>query len=74
MKMMGYQIVLRITRFVILVFRPGYQKFCLRSTPESSGSMNRHGKQQSGTDVGGGGDGSGGYFSAAAGQPHTITL
>ena len=34
MKMMGYQIVLRITRFVILVIRPDYQKFCLRSTAE----------------------------------------
>ena len=30
---MGYQIFLRITRFVILVIRPDYQKFYLRSTP-----------------------------------------
>ena len=34
MKIVGYQIFLRITRFVILVIRPDYQKFCLRSTPE----------------------------------------
>ena len=27
---------LRITRFVIKVIRPDYQKFCLRSTPEWS--------------------------------------
>ena len=33
MKIVGYQIFLRITRFVILVIRPDYQKFCLRSTP-----------------------------------------
>ena len=33
MKIVGYQIYLRITRFVILVIRPDYQKFCLRSTP-----------------------------------------
>ena len=33
MKIVGYQICLRITRFVILVIRPDYQKFCLRSTP-----------------------------------------
>ena len=33
MKIVGYQISLRITRFVILVIRPDYQKFCLRSTP-----------------------------------------
>ena len=35
MKIVGYQIFLRITRFVILVIRPDYQKFCLRSTPVS---------------------------------------
>ena len=35
MKIVGYQIFLRITRFVILVIRPDYQKFCLRSTPEN---------------------------------------
>ena len=35
MKIVGYQIFSRITRFVILVFRPDYQKFCLRSTPDS---------------------------------------
>ena len=29
----GYQIFVRITRFVTLVFRPDYQTFCLRSTP-----------------------------------------
>ena len=34
MKIVGYQICLRITRFVIFVIRPDYQKFCLRSTPE----------------------------------------
>ena len=33
MKIVGYQIFLRITRFVILVIRPDYQEFCLRSTP-----------------------------------------
>ena len=33
MKILGYQICLGITRFVILVIRPDYQKFCLRSTP-----------------------------------------
>ena len=33
MKIMGYQILVRITRFVTLVIRPDYQKFCLRSTP-----------------------------------------
>ena len=33
----GCQIVLRITRFVILVIRPDYQKFCLRSTPGITG-------------------------------------
>ena len=33
MKIVGYQICLRITRFVTLVIRPDYQKFCLRSTP-----------------------------------------
>ena len=35
MKIVGYQICLRITRFVILVIRPDYQTFCLslRSTP-----------------------------------------
>ena len=33
MKIVGYHIFLRITRFVILVIRPDYQKFCLRSTP-----------------------------------------
>ena len=33
MKIVGYQIFLRITRFVILVIRPDYEKFCLRSTP-----------------------------------------
>ena len=33
MKIVGYQIFLRITRFVILVIHPDYQKFCLRSTP-----------------------------------------
>ena len=33
MTIVGYQILLRITRFVILVIRPDYQKFCLRSTP-----------------------------------------
>ena len=35
MKIVGYQIFLRITRFVILVIRPDYREFCLRSTPES---------------------------------------
>ena len=34
MKIVGYQIILRITRFVTLVIRPDYQKFCLRSTPD----------------------------------------
>ena len=34
MKIVGYQIILRITRFVTLVIRPNYQKFCLRSTPD----------------------------------------
>ena len=34
MKIVGYQIFLRITRFVILVIRPDYQKFGLRSTPD----------------------------------------
>ena len=33
MKIVGYQIFLRITRFVILVIRPDYREFCLRSTP-----------------------------------------
>ena len=33
MKIVGYQIILRITRFVTLVIRLDYQKFCLRSTP-----------------------------------------
>ena len=33
MKIVGYQIILRITRFVTLAIRPDYQKFCLRSTP-----------------------------------------
>ena len=36
MKIVGYQICLRITRFVTsltLVIRPDYQKCCLRSTP-----------------------------------------
>ena len=33
MKIVGYQIILRITRFVTLVIHPDYQKFCLRSTP-----------------------------------------
>ena len=32
MKIVGYQIILRITRFVTLVIRLDYQKFCLRST------------------------------------------
>ena len=34
MKIVGYQIFVRITRFVILVIRPDYQKFGLRSTPD----------------------------------------
>ena len=34
MKIVGYHIILRITRFVTLVIRPDYQKFCLRSTPD----------------------------------------
>ena len=34
MKIVGYQIIVRITRFVTLVIRPDYQKFCLRSTPD----------------------------------------
>ena len=34
LKIVGYQIFVRITRFVTLVIRPDYQKFCLRSTPE----------------------------------------
>ena len=34
MKIVGYQIFLRITRFLTLVIRPDYQKFCLRSTPD----------------------------------------
>ena len=34
MKIVGYQIFLRITRFVILVIRPDYREFCLRSTPD----------------------------------------
>ena len=38
MKIVGYQICLRITRFVILVIRPDYQKFCLRLTPGSINS------------------------------------
>ena len=36
MKIVGYQIFIRITRFVTLVIRPDYQKFCLRSTPGPS--------------------------------------
>ena len=36
MKIVGYQIFLRITRFIVLVIRPDYQKFCLRSTPVSA--------------------------------------
>ena len=39
MKIVGYQICLRVTRFVILVIRPDYQKFCLRSTPDTCGSV-----------------------------------
>ena len=35
MKIVGYQIFLWITTFVILVIRPDYQTFCLRSTPGS---------------------------------------
>ena len=35
MKIVGYQIILRITRFVTLVIRLDYQKVCLRSTPDS---------------------------------------
>ena len=34
MKIRGYKIFLRITRFVILVIRPDYQKLCSRSTPD----------------------------------------
>ena len=34
MKIVGYQNFLRITRFVTLVIRPDYLKFCLRSTPD----------------------------------------
>ena len=34
MTIVGYQIMLRITRFVTLVIRPDYQKVCLRSTPD----------------------------------------
>ena len=37
MKIVGYQIFLRITRFVTLVIRPDYQKLCLRSTPVGVG-------------------------------------
>ena len=33
MKIVGYQIFWRITRYVTLVIRQDYQKFCLRSTP-----------------------------------------
>ena len=38
MKIVGYhyQIILRITRFVTLVIRTDYQKFCLRSTPANA--------------------------------------
>ena len=42
MKIVGYQIFLRITRFVILVIRPDYQKFCLRSTPEHCMDQENH--------------------------------
>ena len=38
MKIVGYQIILWITRFVTLVIRPDYQKFCLRSTPANDWS------------------------------------
>ena len=34
MTIVGYQIFVRITRFVILVIRPDYREFCLRSTPD----------------------------------------
>ena len=37
MKIVGYQNCLRITRFLTLVIRPDYQKFCLRSTPAAVG-------------------------------------
>ena len=33
MKIVGYQIFVRITRYVTLVIRPDYQKFSLRSAP-----------------------------------------
>ena len=33
MKIVVYQICLRIIRFVILVIRPDYQKFCLKIDP-----------------------------------------
>ena len=39
MKIVGYQIILRITRFFTLVIRPDYQKFCLRSTPDQQKAM-----------------------------------
>ena len=42
MKIVGYQIFLRITRFVILVIRPDYREFCLRSTPELYSRWGRH--------------------------------
>ena len=41
MKIVGYQIFLRIIRFVILVIRPDYREFCLRSTPGFIGIANR---------------------------------
>ncbi len=40
MKIVGYQICLRITRFVILEIRPDYQKLCLRSTPARDRNYN----------------------------------
>ena len=39
MKIVGYQIILRITRFVTLVIRPDYQKFCIRSTPGKGAAL-----------------------------------
>ena len=42
MKLVGYQIFLRITRFVTLVIRPDYQKCCLRATPDEIPTVARY--------------------------------
>ena len=40
MKIVGYQIFLRITKFLAQVIRPDYQIFCLRSTPADCDAAN----------------------------------